>query len=328
MLKVAVIGAGTMGSVHATAYSKMSSTELVGIVDPRREHTAKLASSLGTKSYDTLENLLEANDPDVVDVCVPTYLHRTYVERLARLKKHVICEKPISRTLEDARAMIDTCNKEGVDLYIAQVVRFFPEYKRAHDLLLDGAVGETGTVYAMRGGVFPQGWQDWYANFDRCGTLIVDMMIHDFDFLRWCYGDIERVFAKSMWGRDFQRLDHAMVSLRFKSGVIALCEGTWAHTDGFRTRLEISGKEGIISHDSEEAVAIRSSFRTRSSEAAGVAVPESPLNHDPYYLELEHFIDCIEHGKPPIVSAEDGYQALEISLAALESIQTGNPVEW
>jgi UDP-N-acetylglucosamine 3-dehydrogenase len=154
----------------------------------------------------------------------------------------------------------------------------------------------------------------------------VDMIIHDFDFLRWCFGEVERVYAKSQLGRDQSRMDHALVSLRFKNGVIAHTAGTWAYPNGFRTELEIAGSEGIIHHNSEEATPIFASLRSSRSGGGGVAVPESPLTKGPYYLELEHFIDCIQNGTKPIVTAEDAYKALEISLAALQSVQTGQPV--
>lgn len=326
MVKVAVIGAGTMGSVHSVAYVNMSDTELVGIVDIRNEVGRKLAEKLNTNFYYSLEELLEHEELDVIDVCVPTYLHREYVEKIAKAKKHIICEKPIARTLEDAKAMIETCKKEGVDLYIAQVLRFFPEFKRIQELVAAEKVGKVGTVRTVRGGIFPTAWEDWYANVEKSGTLIVDMIIHDFDFLRWCFGEVERVYAKSLYGRELNRIDHALVSLRFENGVIAHVEGTWAYPSGFRTELEIAGAKGIIQHNSDESVPIKSALRQSGSSQTGVAVPESPLKIGPYQIELEHFIECIKNRTKPIVTAEDGVKALEISLAALESVKTGQPV--
>jgi UDP-N-acetylglucosamine 3-dehydrogenase len=326
MIKVAVLGAGTMGSVHADAYSKMDNVKLVGIVDIRKSIGEKVAKDSNTLAFTSVEEMLNQVNPDVVDICLPTYLHREYVEMCAKAKKHIICEKPIARTLEQAQEMIDITKKEGVKLFIAQVLRFFPEFSKARELLQQGSIGEVGTVRSMRGGIFPHAWEDWYANYDKCGTLIVDMIIHDFDFMRWCFGEVERVYAKSQWGRDFSRMDHALVSLRFKNGIIAHTEGTWAYPNGFRVELEIAGKEGIIHYNSEETVAIKSDLRSSGNGGMGVAVPESPLEKSPYQLELEHFIDCILHDKEPIVTPKDAYKALEISLAALESVKTGLPV--
>ncbi|MFT4416465.1 Gfo/Idh/MocA family protein [Fredinandcohnia humi] len=326
MVKVAVIGAGTMGAVHSEAYTKIGNTELVGIVDIREEVGRSVADKNNTNYYSSFEDLLEQEEVEVVDICVPTYLHRTFVEQAARAKKHIICEKPIARTLDDAKAMIDICKREEVQLYIAQVLRFFPEFKKIHELIVSEKVGKIGTVRTMRGGVFPTAWEDWYANVEKSGTLIVDMIIHDFDFLRWSFGEVERVFAKSQLGRDFSRMDHALVSLRFQNGVIAHVEGTWAYPSGFRTELEVAGENGIIHHNSDESVPIKLSLRQSGNVQTGVAVPESPLKVGPYQKELEHFIACIENKAEPIVTAEDGLKALEISLAALESVTSGQPV--
>ncbi|MCL6632162.1 MAG: Gfo/Idh/MocA family oxidoreductase [Alicyclobacillus herbarius] len=325
-IKVAVVGAGTMGTVHAEAYKNMPDVQLVGIVDINRDTAQYLAFRQRTDDYTSLDALIREKRPDVVDVCVPTYLHRQVVETAARAGCHVICEKPIARTLADARAMIETCRAAGVQLYIAHVVRFFPEYRRAYELLQSGAIGRVGTVRAMRGGAFPKAWQDWYANVARCGTVIVDSMIHDFDFLRWCFGEVERVYAKSLLGRDLLQLDHAFVSLRFQNGVIAHVEGTWAYPSGFRTELEIAGSEGMIDFRSDQAAALHSQFQESDFVRAGVEVPESPLVKNPYQLELEHFLACIRDGEQPLVTAEDGLKALEISLAALTSVETREPV--
>ncbi|NYE09011.1 putative dehydrogenase [Bacillus niacini] len=326
MLKVAVIGAGTMGSAHSEAYVNMSDTVLVGIVDIREDVGRNLAESQRTNYYKSFEDLIASESPDLIDVCVPTSLHREYVEKAAKSKKHVICEKPLARNLEDARAMIKICKEEGVKLFVAQVVRFFPDYQKIYRLVAEQKLGKIGTVRTMRGGVFPTAWDDWYANVEKSGTLIVDMIIHDFDFLRWCFGDVERVFAKSHLGRDFNRIDHTFVSLRFKNGVIAHVEGSWAYPSGFKTEIEIAGSNGVLIHNSEDAVPIRSTLRENSLHISGVAVPESPLKTGPYQVELEHFVSCIINGTDPIVTAEDGFKALEISLAALESVKTGKVV--
>lgn len=327
MWKVAVVGAGTMGTVHAQAYVNMGNVDLVGIVDIRQSVAEGLAARSGTQAYTSLAELLNETDVDIVDICVPTYLHKEYVLQVARKKKHVICEKPIARSLEDAQAMINACEEAGVSLFIGHVVRFFPEYCLARDRLQSGTIGCVGTVRTSRGGEFPTAWEDWYADIDKSGSVIVDAMIHDFDFLRWCFGDVKRVYAKSTVGRDFPRVDHAFVSLRFENGIIGHAEGTWAYPDGFRTQLEIAGDQGLLLHDSDAAAPIQNYRRSSGVANAGVAVPESPLEKNPYQLELEHFLDCLMHNTELRITPLDAYKALEISLAALESIRTGQPVE-
>lgn len=325
MIHVLVIGAGSMGSTHAAAYAAMDNVKLAGIVDIQTEKKAALAERLGTSVYATYEEAMRSLDRvDVVDVCLPTPLHKAYVIKAADDGKHVICEKPLARNLDDARHMIDYCKEKNVRLFVGQVLRFFPEYKEAKRQLDQGAIGDAAVVRTSRIGPLPQAWNHWYADVQKSGGVALDLIIHDFDFLRWCFGEVERVYAKGLHGRGMYALDYALVTLRFASGVIAHVEGSWAH-DSFSMKFEIAGKKGILEYDSAKDKPLVVVSRGAKGESAGVAVPESPLKHNPYYVELRHFLSCLENNSDPIVSADDAYEALRISLAAIESMRTGKP---
>lgn len=322
--KIVIVGAGTIGGIHADAYAKMENAELAAIVDPRREAGETLASRHGARWYRDVEAALEAEGPEVVDICVPTYLHAEIVHSLTGKGTHIVCEKPIARSLEEAREMIETCRRDGVRLFVAHVVRFFPEYRTAHDLIQANEIGKPATAFAMRGGRFPSGWEDWYADSERSGTLVLDLMIHDFDFLRWCLGDVERVYAKSLLRSGLEHIDHAFVSLRFAGGAIGNVEGTWAYPAAFRTAFEFSGTGGILHHTSEAESPITTYVRT--PEGGDRELAGNPLRKSPYQIELEHFLRCIERDEEAVVTPLDAYKALEISLAALRSISSGAPV--
>ncbi|WP_078378789.1 Gfo/Idh/MocA family protein [Sutcliffiella halmapala] len=325
MINTLVIGAGTMGSVHADAYQKLENVNLVGIVDADFARASTLAEKAGTKAFHSYEEAVAGLDViDAVSICLPTPLHKEFLIKAADDGKHVICEKPLARTLTDAREMISYCQEKRVKLFVGHVVRFFPEYVKAKKLVDADKIGSPAVVRTSRGGAFPNASNDWYADFQTSGGLVLDLIIHDFDYLRWCFGDVERVYAKSSKGRVTEKTEYALVTLRFKSGVIAHVEGTWAH-QSFATKFEFAGKEGIIEYDSAKISPVVSS-RKQSGGAGGVAVPESPLKESPYLTELKHFIYCIQTDEKPIVSAEDAYKAMEISMAALESIETGKPV--
>ena len=323
-MRVGIVGAGTMGTVHAESH-KEAGHEIAAIYDLRPEAARAAAARVGAQVVDSYQALL--NDPtiELIDICVPTPLHREFVVKAARAGKHVLCEKPMARTLDDARAMIETCSREGVHFYVAHVLRFFPEYQRAYDLVRQGKVGQPGVIRTTRGGIFPTAWDDWYADYSRSGTLLLDMIIHDFDWLRWCFGEVERVYAKSLSNRTSRRLDYALVTLGFASGAIAHVEGTWAHS-GFRYGFEVAGSQGLLEFDSARIQPVVVQQRAAVAGVTGVAVPESPLRESPYTTEIRHFARCIEHGETPLVTAHDAYRAMEISLAALESAETGRPV--
>jgi predicted dehydrogenase len=219
--------------------------------------------------------------------------------------------------------MIELCKAQNVRLFVGHVVRFFPEYENARQLILDGEIGEVGTVRFFRGGPFPKAtFDNWYADTSRSGGVILDLMIHDFDYLRWTFGEAERVYTKAL-----PDMDYALTSIRFKNGVIANIEGSWSEADGFHTEYDLAGSAGLIQHDSRTEKPLVISLKQEDlGLQGGVAVPESPMVKGPYQLELENFIHCIETGGTARVSPEDALEALRLSFAAIESSKTGKAV--
>jgi len=328
MIRVLVIGAGTMGRAHASAYAVMPGVKLVGIADIQADKASGLAAKWSTRAFPSFEEAVQElglAGIDVIDICLPTPLHKELVVKSADAGKHVICEKPIARSAEDAAFMIRYCREKGVRLFVGHVLRFFPEYVKAKALLDQGSIGKPAVIRAGRGGGYPIGWNDWYSDFGTSGGVTLDVMIHDFDYLRWCFGEVERVYAKGLHGRHQAQLDYALVTLRFRSGVIAHVEGTWAH-EGFSMYFEMAGTTGVIDYDSRTDTPIVYKSRRQSETVPGVIVPESPLAQSPYYRELAHFMSCIQDGSEPLVTAEDALEALRISLAALSSMSSGQPV--
>ena len=315
-LNVLVVGAGTMARVHAREYASLPGARVVGFVDP----VVATPPIPGVPLYRALDDVSEAAY-DIVDVCAPTPFHRRYVEEGARAKKAILCEKPIARTLEDARAMMTACEGAGVRWTVGHCVRFFPAYVAARDAVRRGDIGEVAVARTFRGGGFPQGWNNWYAARSASGGTLVDLMIHDIDFLRWTLGPVERVRAVST-ARERGGLDLSLATLRFRSGTIAHLEASWAHR-GFATRFELAGTTGLLAYDSAEAAAL--TMTTLQPDAPGVAVPAS-VGRSPYGLELEDFIQALTEDRPFRVTPEDAYDALAVALAAETSANTGRAV--
>lgn len=327
-MKIALIGAGSMGTVHAEAHARNPRADLVGIVDSRIDTAAAVAERLGSRAYATLEELMAAESPDVIDICLPTFMHKEYTLKAAAYGKHVLCEKPIAGNLADAREMIEACREAGVHLYVGHVVRFFPDYAQVRALIQAGEIGDVGTIRAERVSAAPRGYDGWYRDFAQSGGVLLDLMLHDFDWLRWTFGDVERVYARStLAAGDKTSPDHAFVTLRFKSGAIGYANGSWSYPEGFATRLEVAGNAGILSVNSEDAITNRAQLAAKESLQPAVQVPQSALTRSPYDDELEHFLNCIEGAVEPIVTCEDGYEALRISLACMESAVSGKAVE-
>lgn len=327
MHHVLLIGAGTMALEHVKAYMQMNDVTIVGVVAQGAEQVSKLSGSLPLTYFPSYEAAVTTLDHiDVVDICLPTHLHRQYVELAANDGFHVICEKPLARTVGEARNMIDFCKERGVRLFVGHVVRFFPEYVMAKHLVEQGRIGEIAVARASRGGPFPTGRDDWYADYSKSGGVVLDLMIHDFDFLRWCFGEVERVYGKGMLEQKMSRRDYALVTLRFKSGVIAHVEGTWAHNT-FSMGYELAGQTGVIEYDSSKEQPVILSQQSDPLSGTGVAVPTSPLQENPYERELRHFLHCLDTNTEPFVTTEDALQAIRIAMAALKSMETGDVVQ-
>ncbi|WEK55959.1 MAG: Gfo/Idh/MocA family oxidoreductase [Candidatus Cohnella colombiensis] len=321
MFHVLIIGAGTMGKTHIQAFSHMEDVKIIGVIDKKGQDV-----ELECPVFSSFEEaLMSIERIDIVDICVPTPLHLEFIKKAADAKLNIICEKPIARSLEEGLESIRYCQQKNVKLFVAHVLRFFPEYERAKELLDNNAIGKVGVARTTRAGSYPRGWNDWYSNYESSGGLILDMVIHDIDFLRWCFGDVERVYAKGTFGKGFEKLEYALITLRFKNGVIAHVEGSWAH-DSFSMKFELAGTNGVIDYDSLKDKSIEARIRIQEASVGGVPVPESPLKTTPYYRELRHFMDCLKTGETPKVTADDALEAIKISLSAIESIRTNKPI--
>lgn len=128
MVKVAIIGAGFMGSMHAEVYGQLPNVKVAAIVDTRGEKAKFLAEKVGAIPYLTIDQVFSKPDITIVDICLPTFLHKEFVIKAAEAKKDIVCEKPIALTLEDAKEMVDICKKNRVRFMVAHVIRFWPEY--------------------------------------------------------------------------------------------------------------------------------------------------------------------------------------------------------
>jgi predicted dehydrogenase len=297
----------------------------MGCASAHFEQAGKLAEQYGIKVYQHYGELLQ--DVDIVDICVPTHLHKEMVLGAAGIGKHVVCEKPIALSLQDGQEMIEACNRAGVRFFMAMVVRFFPQYRLSRELVAKGQIGKLGVMRLKRVSYTPQKPGDnWYADESRSGGMVVDLMIHDFDYARWLGGEVERVYARLNKASEGPG-QYAQAILRHKDGAMALIEGGWAYPPGvFRTALDLSGTDGLIEWSSDEHAPVRTFVLSKPGEATSVGLPVSGLSEDPYALEIQHAYRCIQSGEPFEVTAQDGLEALRIALAAKESIATGKPV--
>jgi predicted dehydrogenase len=330
-LRVGIVGAGFMAETHLAA---LAAEDVQAVVYNRdADRATALAGRFGAGLATSFEELLEA--VDVVDVCTATHRHATFAIAAAAAGRHVIVEKPLARTVEDGTAILNACERAGVQLFVAHVVRYFPEYEAAHRLVASGAIGDPAVVRLKRASFRPRhDAGHWLFDAAQSGGMIVDLLVHDFDYARWVAGDVVSVHCHSVGiERPQLGVDHAFAILTHASGAISHVTGSWAYAaPTFRTALEIAGSHGLIEHDSESSKPIVSYLhpgradRGDGNEGRAVGLPASPVREDPYRLELREFLRAITDGTPARVTARDGLEALRIALAADESARTGRVV--
>ena len=319
-MRVGLVGAGFMGGVHLNAFATIPEVEVVGVADARIQSAEAGAAIVGARPYESYEELVAAEDVEVVDVCLPTAFHRDIAVRAAAEGRHVILEKPIARTIEDAQEILDAFSGEGPRLFVGHVVRFFPEYVGIKEKIEAGDLGTVGVVRTSRRSPLLHGWNDWYADWRVSGGVLLDLVIHDFDFLRWTLGEVERVYARGLLGHEYNRLDYALTTLRFESGAIAHVEGHWGFPGPFNYSIEVAGSRALLTSDSREPASLEL-IGGAADDVVDLATGKSP-----YATELEHFVRCISTGEEAIVEGQDAYEALRIGLAATESVLSGGPV--
>lgn len=320
-MKIGIVGAGSMGVAHAASWARTDAT-LTGVLAQTPANAGALAAQFGARVYSSLAALLA--DVDVVDICSPTPAHYEMALQAAAAGKHIVCEKPLARTTRQAREMLAACHAAGAQLLVAHVVRYFPEYGLAKNRVLRGEVGKVGLIRLSRRSARPLKPADnWFFNEEMSGGVLMDLMIHDYDFARWVAGDVASVHARKVATHypDAQT-DYGIVTLKHRGGAISHVTGTWAYPPpGFRTRIEITGDAGHIEFDSAD----RASIAKKMALEAGL--PSSAPPESPYTAQIKEFYAVLRGLAQPRVSAEDGLAAVQIAEAALESARLGKEVD-
>jgi len=313
MLRVGVVGVGMMGQHHARVYSELAKegkVELVGVADADFERAKEIAKKFGTIPYADYRELAREK-LDAVTVAVPTSLHKEVALEFIKAGTSVLVEKPIADTIENAQAIIQAAEEMGVTLMVGHIERFNPAVLRLKELISQGELGKLVTVSAKRVGPM--------ATRIRDVGIIVDLGVHDIDVISYLFGEkVKTVYARA--GNVVHPAgveDHALITLGFDDGT-GIVETNWLTPHKTRT-LTAVGTSGIAYLDY-----IEQSLKLYNSEW----IKEAKIQRkEPLRNELEHFIECVETGKKPIVDGNAGLHALKVALLAQESARTGKVME-
>jgi predicted dehydrogenase len=322
-LRVGVLGAGFAGAMHARSAMRIDGVQIVAVAALPLDQAATLAKECGARVA-SAEDVCRADDVDLVVVATPTHLHAEYTIAAAKAGKHVFCEKPLARTLADAEAMVRACDGAGVSLAVGHVVRYFAEYRRAKQMIDDGTLGRPAIATLTRGNFAVGSARGWYLDAAKSGGVVLDLMLHDLDTIRWWFGEPSRVYARRFTGSG--GLEYALATIRYDDRPIVQLEASWAEHAGFRTGFELRGDRGLLAHDSRDASPIALQSPAGPGDPAMMATPT--LHETPYLVQLRDLFARIERGVPPLVDGHEGLRSLALGLAVIRSAETGEVVHW
>ena len=315
------------GEAYISNLRRMEGVELLGVADDDPARGESLAAQYEARYFPYYEALLEAR-PDGVIVCSENNRHRPLAEMAAARGIHVLCEKPIATTLEDARAIVDACSQAGVHLMTAFPMRFSAPLQEIKTRLDQGDFGTVYCFNATNQGELPTKYRDWFVDPELAGGgAIMDHTVHLVDIMRWFVGsEVETMYARS------NRIFHAdevgvetgaLEMLTFQNGVFATIDASWSRPQYWPTWGGL-GFEMITERGAVLVDAFRQNLNIyrHDWQRSNWAYWGSDSNH----AMVSDFIAAIREDRPPRVTGLDGLRAVEATLAAYESVRTGQTV--
>ncbi len=339
MIGVAIVGAGFMGKTHAAAWRALGDRVRVEVVASRTAaRAAEVAEAAG--SGDVMTDLAAAvRDPRVslVDICLPTPLHRQVAEAAFAAEKDVLVEKPLALTREDAEAIVDAADRADRTLLVGLVLRHWPEYLRLHELAAEGAIGTVRSVSALRLSP-PADWADWFIDPAQSGGAAVDLMVHDFDQLNALLGAPRTVHAQCVRRGPHGAPQHVLAVTSHEHGV-GLAEGGLMLPGSypFSSGIRVLGDGGVLEYPFAAGPAVgggniggvdQDANRLRLHPGEGDARLIEVESADPWHRQAAYLVDCLEAGRAPERgTGAQALAALRVSLGANRSLETGNVEE-
>lgn len=328
-LKVAVIGCGSIAKYrHIPEYAANPHVELVAFCDFSKPPADHYAEKYGAKSYTDYRELLKNEDIDAVSVCTQNVDHAIVSIEAANAGKHVLCEKPMATSMEEAKAMIEAAKNNGVYLMIGHNQRLMPPHIKAKQLLQEGGLGKVLTFRTTFGHGGPEAWSiqgedTWFFKKDKAFVgAMGDLGIHKTDLIRWLLNDeVTEVgaFVETL-DKDCDVDDNATCLIRMKSGAIGTLATSWTNYKGEDNSTVFYCENGVL--EIQDRGDVQVVVRLRDGAVEQYKVGAIATNQEGGQVSsgvIDSFIDCILTNTPPSISGEEGMKSLNVVLAALES---------
>lgn len=329
-MRVGVIGVGAMGRNHVRVFREIEGLELVAISDANDELAQRVGRLHGTRVYGSYRELLEHGQLDAVTVAVPTSLHHEVVKDALDAGCHVLVEKPIAATVNEAEDLVARAASARRILMVGHIERFNPAVMELSRRLRAGDLGRTFQVHARRLGPFPPRVRDV--------GVVLDLATHDLDIMRYLTtSEVVRVYAETRREVHTTREDLLNGIVRFQDGTVGLLEINWLTPTKIR-ELYVTGERGMFRADYltqdlyfyENADSAVDDWNAMSVLRG---VSEGPLTRlalrkvEPLRAELEAFHAAVMSGEGLVASGRDGVAALRLALALIESGESGRVVD-
>ncbi len=309
MIRIGIVGAGGMGTVHRSNYEYMEGCRVAAVVGKTKQDEER-AAAWGLPLYGEIDEMLDREEIDVVDVCTPTFLHKEHVLKALERGKHVITEKPIALRVSDAKEMFDLAREKGVQLLVGQVLRFYKESRILKELVEDRRYGRVLDATFERLSACPRWAQGgWLFDKTKSGHLPFDLHIHDLDLMVSLFGKPETYSFTSCGGSERDYKEQYRFFYGYKDfNVVA--EAAWFNADiPFTARWRVYFENAVVINDGSSLTAYQFDreplvFDTEEKIKipTGINVPPTGV----YLEELEHFMDCIRNNRPSELVKEDG----------------------
>ncbi len=333
-MRVGILGMGMMGWFHARQYARLPGVELAAIADldpVRLEAKEEVAGNIAAEGqgidfnaaarYTDAGALIREAEVDMVDVCLPTYLHARYTIQALQARRHVLCEKPMALTVEDADAMIAAAERADRRLMIAQCIRFWPEYLFLRQAVREGTYGKLLSLNMFRLGGRPiWSWENWFVDPARSGGTIHDLHIHDVDYVNFLLGLPDRIQVVGRKTEATGSYDIVHAAYSYDGGPQVHIHAGWSMAQiPFNAGFEAWFERGFLRYDGKADPRL-----TVFDDLVHVnGQPAEVEPGDGYYNEIAYFVRCVEQGEPPTEcppeSARDSLALIKREIAAIES---------
>jgi predicted dehydrogenase len=321
-MNIGVLGSGFMGATHARAYAKLPDVRVVAVSSRSKDKAAKLAAEVGAQPTD---DIAIVDDPSIeaISNTLPTHLHRKYSVAALAAGKHVLVEKPFGLTVADCNAMIAARNKSGKYLMVAHVLRFWPEYVAMANFIKSGKLGKPLAATASRLSVTP-GWAEWFGDPKLSGGAVLDLMIHDIDALNWLLGTPKSIYARG-WESKPGSWDHLHALVDYGTSHAFIESSEFMPADyPFTMTLKVLCERGSVEFGFRAG-----GVSVEMGGGTSLMVYEHGKSYkleaqagDAYEAQIAYFVGCIRSNTPPTLgTAEQGRLAVQLSLAARESLE-------